>query len=306
MINKNPIAIALITDDNYVIPTVVTIKSIIQNKNEDSFYCIYVFGDNLAEESKEKIKSLEIIGSEIHIIDVENKYKEFYNKSLYVSNAAFIRFDVPDFLAQYKKILYLDTDMIVLKDLSDLYNTELYDKYAAVVLDVGDIFYRMAEERNLSHYFNAGMILFNAEKYREEGLSKKLCDLYKNNYENMPLMDQDALNIVFNDNIIKLLPKYNFQQSNSDYWKSEVLKYYNVEPKDLKKDIISIIHYTRMKPWVYKCTYLRNIWDSYYRQCYTSPLNRKYGLFLRLYLVLRGHFKLKRVNSFLRKVCNKK
>ena len=49
---KNEVCIELHTDDNYVIPTIITITSILQNKNKNSIYKIRVLGNNLSLENE--------------------------------------------------------------------------------------------------------------------------------------------------------------------------------------------------------------------------------------------------------------
>ena len=297
----NTIPIALVTDNNYVMPTLVTLESLIKNKNPESIYSIYVIADNITNESKLLLKDLECEKVTINIIDYENSYRNVYNENIYVSNATFIRFDIPKILVNYDKILYLDTDIIVQKDLTELYETDLQDTYAGVVLDIGELFYDLTERTKVDRYFNAGMILYNAKKYRNENLTKKLIEIYNNNFKELILMDQDALNIVFNNNITVLSPLYNYQQSISEYWEKEVLEYYSLSTK-IKINDIHIIHYTRMKPWIYKCVYLRNIWLFYYKKTIycKDKLKLQSGLLLRIYFNLRAKFKLKKINTTLK------
>lgn len=298
------IPIALVTDDNYVMPTIVCLQSMLANKKPESHYKIYIFTDNITEKSVELIKNISKENFDIEIIKFNNKYRNFKNTNLYITNATFIRFDIPNILEQYDKILYLDVDMIIKGDLSELYQKDISDSYAGVVFDIGELFYKLTDRTNVKNYFNAGMILYNAKRYREEGIREKLIHIYKSQYKYLPLMDQDALNIAFKNQITMLSPIYNFQQSCSEYWKNEVLKYYNVKTEDITRDKLLIIHYTRMKPWIYKFTYLKEIWDFYYSQTVfaNKKLKLKSGLSLKIYLSLRGRFHLKKINSMIKTI----
>ena len=304
---SNVIPIAMVTDDNYIMPTSVTIKSLIKNKKPDTIYEIYIITDKVSVDSKKILKTFEVQNVNINIIDYQNKYKDLYNENSYVSNATFIRFDIPDLLKDFDKILYLDVDMIIQKDLTDLYNTNLNDTYAGVVLDIGELFYDLTIRTGLKQYFNAGMILYNAKKYREENLAEKLLEIYKKDSKKLVLMDQDALNIGFNNNITILPPEYNYQQSISEYWNGEVKKYYSLS-KNTNIENVSIIHYTRMKPWIYKYVYLKDLWMKYYNLTLykNEKLNLKSGLLLRVYFHLRAKFKLRAINKILKKIQRKK
>ena len=52
----NEVVIAYITDDNYVMPTIVSITSAIMNKNESSIYKIFIIGVSINNENKKIIE----------------------------------------------------------------------------------------------------------------------------------------------------------------------------------------------------------------------------------------------------------
>ena len=83
------------------------------------------------------------------------------------------------------KLLYLDIDMMVAKDISSLYNIDISEyEYAAVREKYGSIFIR-------PDYINAGMLLLNMKKIKETGLLQKARNLIKT--KKMLFADQDAI-----------------------------------------------------------------------------------------------------------------
>lgn len=294
--------IALITDNNYILPTAVCIQSILQNKNKDSVYDINILSDNIKSEYIDLFSKFSTENFYVKVLQIDNKYKNLYNKNDYVTNSAFIKFDIPFILKDFEKVLYIDTDTIILKDLSELYNNNLEDKYAGVVKDIGDLFYKRSEEIDIKDYFNSGVILYNAEKYRKEQINKTALKTYIDNGQSFICHDQDTLNIVFKNNILLLEPKYNFQQSITEYPIKKVLKYYNITSEALKQQNIAILHYTRLKPWKYTFVTFGNLWKKYFLNlnCYQT-LNLKNGLYLKIYFWLRGHYNLRLVNKLLKK-----
>lgn len=259
---KNEVCIELHTDDNYVIPTIITITSILQNKNKNSIYKIRVLGNNLSLENENLLKQLDI-----QFIPHKNQFHQFEGKHEFVSSTDLFKFDLPNVLADWDKVLYIDTDMIVQGDLSELFNTDLKDNYVAAVKDMaGMVSEKHHEKLNLPNYFNAGMMLLNLKKMREDDISQKLVD-YKLHKDCGHFMSQDALNYVFNEQVVWLSPKYNYMASNlttySDYC---ICDFYEINPGELKniKKHAVIMHLTnKFKPWKYKNVYGHKLWTKY-------------------------------------------
>ena len=150
---------------------------------------------------KEKNKENKVIK-----IDVTDLYeKEFghgKNENAYCTPYTLLRLmadlipEIPD------KILYLDIDMMVAKDISELYNIDISEyEYAAVREKYGSKIIR-------PDYINAGMLLLNMKKIKETGLLEKARELIKK--RKLPFADQDA--IFWSTSKKLLLPrKYNEQ-----------------------------------------------------------------------------------------------
>lgn len=102
------------------------------------------------------------------------------------------------------KLLYLDIDMMIGKDLSELYNIDVSKyEYAAVKEKYGHWFLHW-------DYINAGMILFNMKKVKETNLLGKSRNLIRN--KKMLFADQDA--VYWSTTKKRILPrKFNEQGS---------------------------------------------------------------------------------------------
>lgn len=265
--------IVLITDENYLHPTIVTITSILINKHCDTKYKIYVFCNSLSEKSKTLLSSID---SCIEVVPFENEFSEFVGTHQHVSAAALLKFKIADKFPSYDKILYLDTDMIIQDDLSNLFNIDIQNKYAAVVKDMAGMLLQHAGKKlNLDNYFNSGMMLLNIKKMREENICEKLMN-YKLHKDIHRFMDQDCFNAVFGENVVYLTCKYNYMPINQTRFKdNKIADFYNI-PQDLISTFDSyaaVIHLTnKEKPWVYKDVYGSALWAKYY---YKSVLKNK-------------------------------
>ena len=122
-------------------------------------------------------------------IDVTALYeKEFgkcKNETAYCTPYTLLRLladlvdNIPD------KLLYLDIDMMIAKDISTLYNIDISEyEYAAVREKYGSKIIR-------PDYVNAGMLLLNMKKIKETGLLEKARSLIKT--RKLLFADQDAI-----------------------------------------------------------------------------------------------------------------
>lgn len=149
---------------------------------------------------------------EINLIKVnelieEKIRKDSPNFNPYYTNFTFGRLLLPE-IVEEGKVLYLDTDTLVVNDISDLWNYDISEYYIAGVKDFG-----IEERGNLEElgingkYINAGVVLFNLDKMREDNVEEKCFDLI--NEIELIFYDQDALNYVCTDKELYLPSMYN-------------------------------------------------------------------------------------------------
>lgn len=152
------------------------------------------------------------------------------------------------------KALYLDSDILVLQPLDELWNTDLTNKAVAGVPD--DFKVNPAHCQRLQYdlsfnYFNGGVLLLNLNYWREHDIENQ-CKVYYQKYpERVIYNDQDLLNGLLHDKRVLVDNKWNVQEG--AYRK----------PKGAKKDwkpahletILhpAILHYSSKKPWQYHC-----------------------------------------------------
>jgi len=249
---KNLIPIVFICDDHYATPTGVAITSLLCNKNENTRYEITVLGRQL---SQENIRLLSSLSPDVHVLACdERKSAPYANTHVYVSEAALLKFDIPQLLPQWDKILYLDSDVLILDDLTKLYSTDLTEHYAAAVKDLLGAHFGFHTRTGLSAYFNSGIMLLNTKKMREEKISEKLFENKANDPWKL-LMDQDTFNVTFAENVVWLPPRYNLMYGNnaaSGWSISQMAEFYDVTPKQMidtmQNPVIQHLS-SQLKPW---------------------------------------------------------
>lgn len=163
------------------------------------------------------------------------------------------------------RILYLDPDIIVLKDLSDLYNSDFNGNYYIGSSNVKNILRKFNEVKNgapkKAPYLNTGVLLINLKELRKFDQSKEVYNFILKKRMTLMLPDQDVLQGLYGDKVLQIDHlKYNLSD--------RTITLYNLKHLVNKIDLnwvdqnCSIIHYFgRNKPW--KKSY-RGILQDYY------------------------------------------
>lgn len=209
------IPIFFASDDNYMAFLDVCIRSIIKNASKKYKYTINVLNTGLKQENIDLIKKQECSHFKINFVDIsdsiaslKNKLRNIYHFGL----AAYYRLFIQSLFPQYHKVLYLDCDIIVLGDISKLYNTNMNGNWIAAIPDqvvAGCEEFRQYTSIALGvkpqNYINSGVMLMNLEKFREHDIENKFAYLVENYNFDTVAPDQDYLNVLCRDKI-KYLP----------------------------------------------------------------------------------------------------
>ena len=138
--NKPLIPIFFATDDNYVPFMAVAIKSITENYNRDYRYKVHVLNTGISKDNRKKLLDLETDDMRIEFNDVSEKInaiKQLLDDNLrdYYSDAIYYRLFIPTMFPEYKKAIYIDCDVVLVDDISKMFNIDLQDNYLGSVLD---------------------------------------------------------------------------------------------------------------------------------------------------------------------------
>ena len=110
---------------------------------------------------------------------------------------------LPELLPDVDKIIYLDADILVNRDIKELWDTDIQDYCLAAVPDYSTVNgletpYPVAkQEVPASHYFNTGVLCMNLDRIRAKGNMHENILIYLEENPGARLLDQDALNAVY-------------------------------------------------------------------------------------------------------------
>lgn len=204
------------TDDGYMQHCAALVCSLYENNKEHAI-TLHVMERGLSDENKtflENISSKYGNSCRFYSID-ESKLEGVQLRNVFkpLSKAAYFRILMGSTLpVELDLVLYLDCDIVVVRDISELFRLEL-DGYALAA--VRDGFPKDANHRsqlNMSvddKCFCSGVMLINLKYWRENGAELKLLEFAKRPRQPIYLQDQDALNCVFRGKWFQLPPKWN-------------------------------------------------------------------------------------------------
>ena len=215
MTKSNVIHIACALNDYYVMPYGVMLVSLLENNKKHKIH-IHVFSGQLNNTS---IKSLENIARKYHagftFYPLDDK--EFQNLAISdrISRVTYYRDVIPGKISpEIEKILYLDGDMIVLGDISELWNTNIDNYIVATVDDLYAIHCREFDRLKIPEkygYFNSGLFLINRNEWVKNNISQKIFDYTRENIANLKFLDQDVENYVMHTQRKVIDQKWNQQ-----------------------------------------------------------------------------------------------
>jgi len=304
-------------NNDYVKQLATAIVSILHNSKSNIEFNI--LATNISDENKAILSKL---GKNVNFIDMnkitENfdleKYMARRENYEYISIETYYRFFIPELFPQYDKILYFDADILVLDDISKFYSEDISNEYAGAVQDMWieehlesgakvfdgvsfDEYFEKKLHKKTLKYFNAGILLLNLAKIRQDNVVDRLWEFTR---QNSPLhfQDQDVLNAVFEGYVKFVDIKWNTLKDVE--YLGKVLK--NKQHKNMCKKVKpGIVHYVGSnKPWIwadfhyYGYRFIKEWWDYYCQTPYFEKsdydiykmikYSKKYGLYFEYFV----------------------
>ena len=284
--DKNSINLCFIFDDNYSFYFSVLLTSVIKNSNPDSNYDIVILHDEKLHINSIKKLQLMITKSNfsLRFVDISHlaqklKQERILFTRLYYTDAVYYPSFIPIVFKYYEKILYIDVDTIVLKDLKDLFDTELEDMFLGVVADLPIIlgitlnsnthfsnYVKNTLKMKTKQYFNSGVLLFNIKQCNSINFLECFLDTLKDIKEPI-FMDQCVFNAMLENRVKFLDLRYNnevcFYKTHRQHYKTMPQMTMLADFEESKKDVC-ILHYAAViKPWYYPDSEKADIWWEY-------------------------------------------
>lgn len=249
-------------DNNFVPLLAASIKSLEAN-SPGVVKDVYVMNDKISAKNVEKLKS-SFNSPELNLIirDAEditgpsNTVPRFYTKAL--PSTSFFRLYIEKIVPKgTKRVLYLDSDMIVLEHISRLWEIDLEGNIIAAVQDPGILTlgcawgggvknYADFGYKSEDKYLNSGMLLIDLDKWVKEEVMRKTLEVSQNYRDSIVYADQYCINAVLANRWLALDSKWNHFVNNN-------------EPGAY------LLHYTGLKPIYSDYPYSKEYQDIFYK-----------------------------------------
>lgn len=238
---ESTINIAFSCNNQWADKLAITIVSTLLHASKNDTYRFFILDGGITEANKKKLAKIKSkINFQIEYIPVNKKL--FANAPLghHFTVETYYRLKLPSLIG-VDKLLYMDVDTLVKKDIKELFEIDLENYYAGAVIDESS-YYKHIHKLPVKKYFNAGVLLLNLKKIREDNLEEKFFEFINNHSDLISWVDQCVLNAVFNENVKFLDRKFNFQHHGS---LEPIKNLYNKQ----KKEVIILHYVAQKKPW---------------------------------------------------------
>jgi lipopolysaccharide biosynthesis glycosyltransferase len=263
------------TDRAYVPHTAASILSALR-RQRDVEPVAHVLHDRsvTSEQLGELDRMIQDEGGEAHFVAVPHELTEGLPGWEYIPPTMWFRVFLPELLPDVSKLLYLDSDTLVMDSLDSLFAVELASDYVGAVSNVFQLDH-LGRLDSLSiddprDYFNSGVLLMNLDSMRRDATSVKLREFALHNRDDLLWPDQDAFNLVLGPRRKSLHPRWNAMNGLFAWpWSAYV---YGVAATAAARAAPSIRHFegpTTNKPWHFACPWPHR--DEYLRARRETP-----------------------------------
>lgn len=277
----NNIPIVLSADDKYVPYVATLLQSIIDHSSQDYCYDIVILHQSISDENQNKLK-LECAKYSNFSIRFFNVRGHFKNHKLFTHRhftvEIYFRLLLQVIMEKYKKVVYLDSDLIVNDNIANLYNIDVTNYLVGAVQDVDsagcyngfDLGRPNYFEKNLKlkdpfSYFNSGVLIFNLDEFRKLYTPEYILDLAASKKWQMP--DQDVLNILCENKVKYIDESWNVMMNWNEGHECR-LKVARLAPKTIYQKYLEarkspkIVHFAgHQKPWLFiDCDFSQYFW----------------------------------------------
>lgn len=269
-------------DNNYTAQAGVTFESLLSNAKSDVLYELNVVHTEISEHNQKRL--LRCVdkhhNATLTFINISGRFDFQFNDESFSVGHAGAKFTtetmyrtLPTEIAEfdaYETIIYSDVDIVVVDDISELYDIDLNDIYIAGTKAPKflDHQFEHLDNKYLGRYVGGGLWVMNLKKMRREQLGEKILEIIKNPPCRLVWNDQDVMNLACDLRVGYLPYKY----VSIPCW-YELLRKINYkdeyhEDNELYEAVYNpkIIHYAASKPWVdFNCG-LSQLWYDWLKK----------------------------------------
>jgi lipopolysaccharide biosynthesis glycosyltransferase len=265
--SHDDVVVVTYADKNYLAHAFVLLESIAETSSLGRVYYLYLVyngGDQIQLNCMQEHVAGWPLNVHLHIIKAGSSTGALTAKKNYMKGSPYEKIKVFESLpSSLRKAVFLDADIVVTRDVAELFDTELEGYVVGAVREAFCYLKSGREEElrvlglyNWENYFNSGVMLVNLERWRTCHISERALSWAATNWGRTRLHDQDAYNAVINGDWKMLNPLWNPRSLNNV---PSICKNGLVEANEIyTRKRQYLIHYSgKDKPWRVPCFHPR-------------------------------------------------
>ena len=225
--SADTVHVACCFDEKMELPFLVLASSLKRHLKGDRKVVLHAFHSDPIAHDLAYFVGLNSAMFELRLRHIENRFHHVASWPSHLTAASLLRLRLPSVLNGIDRVIYLDCDLVVLNDITTLYDTDLLDFPLAACLDfwltgappfappgwdVGEWHKFLSEVVSLADwktYFNAGVLVMDLNRFRNTGLVHAAEEFLEQTNYTTPFVDQEALNHVIDGAFVRLDSRWN-------------------------------------------------------------------------------------------------
>lgn len=256
------------SNDNYARHLGVALYSLLANNANNQLIRCFIVDNDISSDNLLKLQQIvsSFTNAEVLFVPFDKWSNNLHLDMPWpISISCYARLFVGDILPKdSNRVIYLDCDMLVNGDLSELWNIDLGDSIVGAVQDQVPASVKNAVGLDaFDRYFNSGMLIIDLKKWREMNIGEKCLKFIDLHHGNVIHHDQGVLNGILQKLWYRLPLKYNVMTIHyiisidgiQKYFRDKSSFYEENEIVEAKRSPI-ILHFTpsfTTHPWEQNC-----------------------------------------------------
>lgn len=248
----NALNILVTIDENYVKPLKIMLASLF--RNTPAPITVYLLHSKLTAETVDQLQAF--VGryeSKLIPLKADNSLFQEAPLTKHYTVEMYYRLLAYQFLpADVEKILYLDPDILVINDLTPLYEMPLAEQLFAAahhdIIGMNELNKLRFLPYEIENYYNTGVLLMNVAAQRQRIEPEEIFDFVEEHGSWLALPDQDVLNALYAHEVVALDElKYNYDARKFRYYQLKTLGEWPMERVAFET---ALLHFCgKNKPW---------------------------------------------------------
>lgn len=213
-----------------------SMRSLLDSANKEDKFNFYILCGNMSPQTKERLKGLinnkNKIQFKIKFIDINLRSYNVDDMG-FAASPYYLKVQLPDLLPNVNKVIFLDSDNLIRKSLRPVWETDVQDKYAAVVHDLNaHVAYEKAVKaggnkskyEHIKKFFSTSLLVLNLKELRDKKIPEKFRQETVSKSHYLP-DDTGILNVLFHEHVTYLSDEANISYLQMTSNKETLSKY---------------------------------------------------------------------------------